>query len=133
LFTIISNTRSRDFKLTNIFLGHSLLSLSLSLSPSDLQSPLFHSKKSEKERSCVGVGGYSLIQRTEVCLGPQAKMGRGVIADKWSMRILWGCAFGSAIGLWMVGVDRQKENREKVMAESLRAMDADGQLRGKDV
>ena len=23
---------------------------------------------------------------------------RGVISDKWSMRILWGCALGSAIG-----------------------------------
>jgi len=28
------------------------------------------------------------------------KMGsRGIINDKWSMRILWGCAIGSAIGM----------------------------------
>jgi len=24
---------------------------------------------------------------------------RGVIGDKWSMRILWACAIGSAVGM----------------------------------
>ncbi|XP_011082658.1 uncharacterized protein LOC105165375 [Sesamum indicum] len=46
---------------------------------------------------------------------------RGVIGDKWSARILWVCAIGSAIGLYMVAVERQMQNREKMMAESLRA------------
>ncbi|XP_042477458.1 uncharacterized protein LOC122058830 [Macadamia integrifolia] len=61
--------------------------------------------------------------------------GRGVIGDKWSMRILWACAIGSALGLWMVGVERQAQNRERAMAESLKAMDsgADGQPSGEEV
>ncbi|MBA0731639.1 hypothetical protein Golax_022912 [Gossypium laxum] len=44
---------------------------------------------------------------------------RGVIGDKWSMRILWGCAIGSA-------VERQKQNRDQMMAESLKAMESEG-------
>ncbi|KAI3852518.1 hypothetical protein MKW98_014093 [Papaver atlanticum] len=51
-------------------------------------------------------------------------MNRGVVGDKWSMRILWLCAIGSAVGLWMVGVDRQAQNRSRALAESLKAMDA---------
>ncbi|KAJ0500591.1 hypothetical protein HanHA300_Chr11g0391171 [Helianthus annuus] len=47
--------------------------------------------------------------------------GRGVISDKWSMRVLWITAIGSAIGLYMVAVERQTQNREKMMAEALRA------------
>ncbi|XP_076929665.1 uncharacterized protein LOC143594174 isoform X1 [Bidens hawaiensis] len=47
--------------------------------------------------------------------------GRGVINDKWSMRILWLTAIGSAVGLYMVAVERQTQNREKMMAEALRA------------
>ncbi|PIA42531.1 hypothetical protein AQUCO_02000168v1 [Aquilegia coerulea] len=47
-------------------------------------------------------------------------MGRGVIGDKWSNRILWLCALGSAVGLWMVGVERQAQNRERM----LRAMES---------
>ncbi|XP_042972852.1 uncharacterized protein LOC122304659 [Carya illinoinensis] len=35
---------------------------------------------------------------------------RGVISDKWSMRILWLCAIGSAVGLYMVAVERQTLN-----------------------
>ncbi|KAK1439595.1 hypothetical protein QVD17_05415 [Tagetes erecta] len=46
---------------------------------------------------------------------------RGVISDKWSMRVLWITAIGSAIGLYMVAVERQTQNREKMMAEALRA------------
>nr|GMC69663.1 Winged helix-turn-helix DNA-binding domain containing protein [Ipomoea batatas] len=46
---------------------------------------------------------------------------RGVVADKWSGRILWLCAIGSAVGLYMVVVERQLQNREKMMAESLAA------------
>lgn len=53
-------------------------------------------------------------------------MTRGVIGDKWSMRILWLCVIGSAVGLWMVGVERQTQNREKMLAESLKAMEAGG-------
>ncbi|WRX28719.1 hypothetical protein QQP08_021206 [Theobroma cacao] len=56
-----------------------------------------------------------------------AAMGtRGVIGDKWSMRILWVCAIGSAIGLYMVAVERQKQNRDKMMAESLKAIESEG-------
>jgi hypothetical protein len=55
------------------------------------------------------------------------KMGsRGIINDKWSMRILWGCAIGSAIGLYMVAVERQTQNRARAMAESLRAAESQG-------
>ncbi|GAY59502.1 hypothetical protein CUMW_194920 [Citrus unshiu] len=50
---------------------------------------------------------------------------RGVIGDKWSMRVLWACAIGSAIGLYMVAVDRQMKNRERMLAESLKA-ESDG-------
>ncbi|GKC67901.1 hypothetical protein Tco_1100499, partial [Tanacetum coccineum] len=53
----------------------------------------------------------------------QLQMGttRGVISDKWSMRVLWLTAIGSAVGLYMVAVERQTQNREKMLAESLRA------------
>nr|XP_043621745.1 uncharacterized protein LOC122593404 isoform X1 [Erigeron canadensis] len=50
---------------------------------------------------------------------------RGVISDKWSMRVLWLTAIGSAVGLYMVAVERQTQNREKMMAEALRAAEAD--------
>ncbi|MCL7023186.1 hypothetical protein MKW94_022062 [Papaver nudicaule] len=45
-------------------------------------------------------------------------MNRVVVGDKWSMRILWLCAVGSDVGLWMVAVDRQAHNRSRVLAES---------------
>ncbi|KAI5662608.1 hypothetical protein M9H77_21931 [Catharanthus roseus] len=48
---------------------------------------------------------------------------RGIVGDKWSSRILWICAFGSAIGFYMVAVERQAQNREKMMAEALAAGD----------
>ncbi|KAM7498720.1 hypothetical protein LguiA_023134 [Lonicera macranthoides] len=49
---------------------------------------------------------------------------RGVISDKWSMRLLWFCALGSAVGLYMVAYERQMQNRERMMAEALRAESA---------
>ncbi|CAN0890817.1 hypothetical protein LINGRAHAP2_LOCUS16640 [Linum grandiflorum] len=52
--------------------------------------------------------------------------GRGVISDKWSMRILWLCAIGSAAGLYMVAVERQAQNRQRMMAEALMSLDDDG-------
>ncbi|KAF5730665.1 hypothetical protein HS088_TW19G00258 [Tripterygium wilfordii] len=52
-------------------------------------------------------------------------MSRGVIADKWSMRVLWLCAIGSAVGLYMVAVERQMQNRERMLAESLNNMESD--------
>lgn len=96
---------------------------------------------------------------------------RGIISDKWSMRILWGCAIGSAIGmidrfrhlileigfvfslitsfcfsksmsfsfserqflkpydclgLYMVAVERQTQNRARALAEGLRAAESQG-------
>ncbi|XP_050215427.1 uncharacterized protein LOC126666640 [Mercurialis annua] len=50
---------------------------------------------------------------------------RGVIGDKWSMRVLWACAIGSAVSLYMVVVERQLQNRERLMAESLQSMEAE--------
>ncbi|KAK4771177.1 hypothetical protein SAY87_031709 [Trapa incisa] len=44
---------------------------------------------------------------------------RGRIPDKWSMRILWMSAIGSGIGLYMVVVERQLQNRERMAAEGL--------------
>ncbi|CAI0376150.1 unnamed protein product [Linum tenue] len=58
--------------------------------------------------------------------------GRGVIGDKWSMRILWMCALGSAVGLYMVAVERQAQNRKKMMAEGFTGLD-DGGGEGDDV
>ncbi|XP_019057781.1 PREDICTED: uncharacterized protein LOC104810481 [Tarenaya hassleriana] len=51
---------------------------------------------------------------------------RGVISDKWSLRILWGCAIGTAISLYMVAVERQTQNRNRALAESLEAAEAQG-------
>ncbi|XP_075669100.1 uncharacterized protein LOC142638910 [Castanea sativa] len=51
---------------------------------------------------------------------------RGAIPDKWSMRVLWFCALGSAVGLYMVAVDRQTKNRERMMAENMKAMEGEG-------
>ncbi|XP_059661523.1 uncharacterized protein LOC132307709 [Cornus florida] len=49
---------------------------------------------------------------------------RGVISDKWSMRILWCCAIGSAVGFYMVAVERQTQNRNRMMAEAMREMES---------
>ncbi|XP_018823322.1 uncharacterized protein LOC108993010 [Juglans regia] len=51
---------------------------------------------------------------------------RGVISDKWSMRVLWLCAIGSAVGLYMVAVERQTQNRNRMLAENLKAMEGEG-------
>ncbi|XP_038903238.1 uncharacterized protein LOC120089884 [Benincasa hispida] len=52
--------------------------------------------------------------------------GRGVIGDKWSMRVLWVCALGSAIGLYMVAQERQLQNRQRMLAESLKDAESGG-------
>ncbi|CAO2838691.1 unnamed protein product [Amaranthus hypochondriacus] len=52
-------------------------------------------------------------------------MARGTIPDKWSSRVLWVCAIGSAIGLYMVAVERQMQNRQKMMAE-MAALESSG-------
>ncbi|KAK1584678.1 hypothetical protein Q3G72_035163 [Acer saccharum] len=57
--------------------------------------------------------------------------GRGAIGDKWSMRVLWLCAIGSALSLYMVAVERQIQNRDRMLAESLSAAEAEGA--GEDV
>ncbi|KAL5698098.1 hypothetical protein ACHQM5_029177 [Ranunculus cassubicifolius] len=52
--------------------------------------------------------------------------GRGVVGDKWSNRILWLCALGSAVGLWMVGVETQAQNRERALRAAMESgADAD--------
>ncbi|KAF7836737.1 Winged helix-turn-helix DNA-binding domain containing protein [Senna tora] len=56
---------------------------------------------------------------------------RGVISDKWSMRVLWLCAIGSAVSLYMVAAERQAQNRERMLAESLQAMES-GASNGED-
>ncbi|CAL8151193.1 unnamed protein product [Prunus armeniaca] len=56
----------------------------------------------------------------------QQDMGaRGVIGDRWSMRILWACAIGSAASLYMVAAERQAQNRQRMLAEELKAMEAE--------
>ncbi|CAK7327600.1 unnamed protein product [Dovyalis caffra] len=51
--------------------------------------------------------------------------GRGVIGDKWSSKILWACAIGSVVSLYMVVVERQLQNRERMMAEGLKTIDTE--------
>ncbi|KAK4255786.1 hypothetical protein QN277_008739 [Acacia crassicarpa] len=58
-------------------------------------------------------------------------MARGVISDKWSMRVLWACAIGSAVTLYMVAAERKLQNRERMLAEGLKAMESGGE-NGKD-
>ncbi|XP_073000823.1 uncharacterized protein [Typha latifolia] len=61
-------------------------------------------------------------------------MGRGVVGDKWSQRILWMCAIGTAISLYFVAVERHAQNRQRMMAEGLKSMDgASSQTDGQDV
>ncbi|CAL0333763.1 unnamed protein product [Lupinus luteus] len=55
----------------------------------------------------------------------------GVIADKWSMRILWACAIGSAVSLYMVAVERQAQNRARMLAEGMKDMEL-GESNGED-
>ncbi|KAL5698110.1 hypothetical protein ACHQM5_029189 [Ranunculus cassubicifolius] len=56
--------------------------------------------------------------------------GRGVVGDKWSNRILWLCA-GTDLGLklrglWMVGVEKQAQNRERALRAAMESgADAD--------
>ncbi|XP_020109037.1 uncharacterized protein LOC109724582 [Ananas comosus] len=50
-------------------------------------------------------------------------MARGVVGEKWSQRILWVCAIGSAISLYFVAVERQAQNRARMMAEGLKSVD----------
>ncbi|XP_068660713.1 uncharacterized protein [Aristolochia californica] len=52
-------------------------------------------------------------------------MARGVIGDKWSQRILWLCALGSAVGLYMVAVERQAQNRQRAIAEGFQVTEGD--------
>ncbi|KAE9616984.1 hypothetical protein Lalb_Chr03g0030571 [Lupinus albus] len=55
----------------------------------------------------------------------------GIIADKWSMRILWACAIGSAVSLYMVAVERQAQNRARMLAEGMKVMEL-GENNGED-
>ncbi|KAK8935369.1 hypothetical protein KSP39_PZI013129 [Platanthera zijinensis] len=57
-----------------------------------------------------------------------------VVGEIWSQRVLWLCAVGSAIGLYMVGVDRQAQNRARMMADGLTSLDGpSSQSRGENV
>ncbi|XP_009396309.2 uncharacterized protein LOC103981336 [Musa acuminata AAA Group] len=59
---------------------------------------------------------------------------RGVVGEKWSQRILWFCAIGSAISLYMVAVERQAQNRQRMISEGLRDLDgASDKSGGEDV
>ncbi|PKI56294.1 hypothetical protein CRG98_023313 [Punica granatum] len=57
---------------------------------------------------------------------------RGRIGDKWSMRVLWASAIGSGIGLYMVIVERQLQNRERMAAEALQSLDSNSGSREED-
>ncbi|XP_042430687.1 uncharacterized protein LOC122017201 [Zingiber officinale] len=48
---------------------------------------------------------------------------RGIVGEKWSQRILWLCAIGSAISLYFVGVERQTQNHLRKMAEGFDDID----------
>ncbi|XP_074556319.1 uncharacterized protein LOC141812183 [Curcuma longa] len=48
---------------------------------------------------------------------------RGIVGEKWSQKILWICAIGSAISLYLVGVERQTQNRFQKMADDLDDID----------
>ncbi|CAN6271809.1 unnamed protein product [Urochloa humidicola] len=43
--------------------------------------------------------------------------GRGIVGERWSQRILWICALGSAVSLYFVAVERQAQNRARAVAE----------------
>ncbi|XP_031375237.1 uncharacterized protein LOC116189620 isoform X3 [Punica granatum] len=62
----------------------------------------------------------------------QARDMRGRIGDKWSMRVLWASAIGSGIGLYMVIVERQLQNRERMAAEALQSLDSNSGSREED-
>ncbi|EAZ22097.1 hypothetical protein OsJ_05756 [Oryza sativa Japonica Group] len=57
--------------------------------------------------------------------------GRGVVGKRWSQRVLWLCAIGSAVSLYYVAVERQAQNRARAVAEGLKALDGAGA--GEDV
>uniref|UniRef100_K3YXZ3 Uncharacterized protein n=3 Tax=Setaria TaxID=4554 RepID=K3YXZ3_SETIT len=59
--------------------------------------------------------------------------GRGVVGERWSQRVLWICALGSAVSLYFVAVERQAQNRARAVAEGLRALDGAGGGAGEDV
>ncbi|CAL5023405.1 unnamed protein product [Urochloa decumbens] len=60
--------------------------------------------------------------------------GRGIVGERWSQRILWICAMGSAVSLYFVAVERQAQNRARAVAEGLKALDgAGGGAAGEDV
>ncbi|KAL0549848.1 hypothetical protein IC582_014337 [Cucumis melo] len=54
--------------------------------------------------------------------------GRGVIGDKWSSRVLWLCALGSAIGMYMVAQERRLQNRQRMLTESLKDVESGGNV-----
>ncbi|MCL8600217.1 hypothetical protein NAB79_18345, partial [Proteus mirabilis] len=62
----------------------------------------------------------------------QVGMARGVISDKWSMRVLWLCAIGSGITLFMVAQERQLQNRQRMLAEGLKDTES-GAATGEEV
>ncbi|KAJ4810681.1 HrpN-interacting protein from malus protein [Rhynchospora pubera] len=49
---------------------------------------------------------------------------RGVVGEKWSQKVLWFCAIGTAISLYMVAVERQAQNRQRAMNQGLKALDS---------
>lgn len=50
-------------------------------------------------RECIVKNVVMLIAKRFWCDQQKEMGGRGVIGDKWSMKILWMCAIGSAIGM----------------------------------
>ncbi|CAL4889386.1 unnamed protein product [Urochloa decumbens] len=59
--------------------------------------------------------------------------GRGIVGERWSQRILWICALGSAVSLYFVAVERQAQNRARAVAEGLKSLDGAGGGAGEDV
>ncbi|CAN6277871.1 unnamed protein product [Urochloa humidicola] len=50
--------------------------------------------------------------------------GRGIVGERWSQRILWICALGSAVSLYFVAVERQAQNRARAVAPPGRTCEA---------
>ncbi|XP_078154153.1 hrpN-interacting protein from malus protein [Carex rostrata] len=50
---------------------------------------------------------------------------RGVVGERWSQKILWCCAIGTAVSLYFVAVERHAQNRQRAMAQGLKALDSD--------
>ncbi|KAG0454781.1 hypothetical protein HPP92_023731 [Vanilla planifolia] len=74
-------------------------------------------------RSNRSYSSSEVIILSSYALAVNVMGGRGAIGERWSQRILWICAIGSAISLYFVAVERQAQNRERMVAEGFSSLD----------